>query len=273
MADSLRNRSSGPKKHSFFGRSKRLALWAALVFFLFLVLWVFRSGWFAVKEVKVYFDGVVYEGDAISDFLRREFSGDNLWFVREENLRKKIQKVFFSVETVRLKRHLPDRLSVTVKSHAPLARFVTLPENVESSPSAILAHLSTDPLLIGQPGGVLITSDGLAFAESGPGGLTTIALPRISLSVGDRLSGGIGSFAIEVVKEMREKGVSAKFFSLFKEDVIVFPEGVSFILMTSAKKASDQVETAKMIIEKYKIEGKKLSKIDLRFKNPVVEFR
>ena len=267
----VRPRSSNPRKRAF---TSRLSLVSRYVVILTLIAGlfytVFRSHVLSVKSVSFYFEGMGFEADQVKEAIRNEVLGRNILLLSETNVSRQVREKFLTVSAVKLTRNLPDRLSVLVSQRKPVAVVLMISEELSASVSALA---STD--FRGEASKAehsLVDKDGLAFFRDKSNDLPIIVLGNHDLEVAHYLEGYDRSL-INFVLPAKERDLPVYLMTRVRDDLLVILDDGTRVWLLPDKPAQVQLEILKTILEKYKIEAKKVVKVDLRFRNPVVEFK
>lgn len=244
-----------------------IILFVLLAFFFF----VFKSDVFKVNNVSVLFEGYGYDSESIKNRIKSAFIGKSIFWLNEGGVLAALKKEYLSIISIRLVRNLPRNVSFYVSEHDPVAVLVPMPSDFQSSPSAVISMAVKEGSSSSQR--LLIDKSGLLFYKASVPGMTIIVTDEGNAILGNLMSGSLDKFMIKAVSQMKTADIPASLITGIYGDVLVVLKDKSFVWLTPTKEVDYQVEILKMIIEKYRIEGKGIAKIDLRFKNPVVEFK
>ncbi len=236
------------------------------IFFL-----VFKSDTFKVQSISVLFEGYGYDSESIKDRIKSAFIGKNIFWLNEGTALSALKKEYLSIAGTRLLRNLPRRISVYVSERDPVAMLITAPSDFQSTPSAAIELSVKEERSTSQR--LLVDKSGLIFYKASISGMAVLVTDEGSAILGNLLNRPLDKFMINVVSQMKTTDISASLIIRIYGDILVVLKDKSFVWLTPTKEVDYQVEILKMIIEKYRIEGKGIAKIDLRFKNPVVEFK
>ena len=251
-----------------------------LAFFRFLIIlfvllaiffFVFKSDVFKVNNISVLFEGYGYDSESIKDRINSAFIGKNIFWLNEGGVSSALKKEYLSIVSTRLIRNLPRSVLFYVSQRDPVAMIVPVAPDFQSSPSAVISMAVKEGSSPSQR--LLIDKSGLLFYEASVSGMTIIVTDGGNATLGNLMSKSSDKFMIKTVSQMKTADVPASLITGIYGDVLVVLKDKSFAWLTPTKEVDYQVEILKMIIEKYRIEGKGIAKIDLRFKNPVVEFK
>jgi len=251
-----------------------------LAFFRFLIIlfvllaiffFVFKSDVFKVNNISVLFEGYGYDSESIKDRINSAFIGKNIFWLNEGGVSSALKKEYLSIVSTRLIRNLPRSVLFYVSQRDPVAMIVPVAPDFQSSPSAVISMAVKEGSSPSQR--LLIDKSGLLFYEASVSGMTIIVTDGGNATLGNLMSKSSDKFMIKTVSQMKTADVPASLITGIYGDVLVVLKDKSFVWLTPTKGVDYQVDILKMIIEKYRIEGKGIAKIDLRFKNPVVEFK
>lgn len=238
----------------------------ATIFFL-----IFKSDIFKVKSVTVLFEGYGYDSEPIKNRVNSDFIGKRIFWLNEGSVLSALKKEYISVVSTGLIRNLPGSISVYVSQRDPVAVLVPVPPDFQSSPSAVVSMAVKEGSSSAQR--LLIDKSGLLFYKTSVFGMAIIVAGGESAALGNSLNKSLDKFMISAVSQMRMRDVPVSLITGIYGDVLAVLKDRSFVWLTPTKDVGYQIEILKMVIEKYRIEGKGIAKIDLRFKNPVVEFK
>ncbi len=76
----------------------------------------------------------------------------------------------------------------------------------------------------------------------------------------------------EIVKELKRREIKAEITEIKSDVIILKLENNIEIILGKDKNPAEQIEALQLILDKNKIEERRIKKIDLRFKNPVITF-
>lgn len=250
---------------SFPYRRRRLikaALWLFILFGIGFV--IFNSQLWKVSSVSCLPMPEPVAQTTTADWCRavkEVVLGKNIFLINANSLEASLQDRFPPLNRLTLKRRWPAGLEVSFSSRVPLIAFNN--ENPESTSS-------------GSPRSYFFVDEtGLVFAKTAEvSGILKINYPGYSaLKVGDRLEKGFLLFVIDLLKEFRRLGFNAEAAQWLEQSTFVVQlKGGPAVYLSADKDARTQARILQLVAEKYRIEGKVLQRVDLRFKDPVVEY-
>ena len=231
---------------------------------------VFHSGIIFVKEVSFFIEGRGFEADLIKDFIRSETLGKNIFLLNKNDLTEKTKKKFLTVRDVRIDRTFPSRLSVLVLQRDPIASILPVLD-LQASVSAVVSLSSRESSSSAER--YLVDKSGLIFVKAVMADFPLLVVGSEDVNLGDHLDKNPEKFMVDLITKALDSEVPLKSVVEVRGDILAILKDQSIVWLSKDKQLSSQLEVLKMILEKYKIEAKKVAKVDLRFRNPVVEFR
>jgi len=230
-------------------RFKRMGLvFLFLCFFAFVFYLVFKSDFLTVKNVNC----SVKDKTSIADEKRwcegaeRQLLGQRIFLSNLDAAAPELERKFLPVGGVTIERKLPQTVNVQIKERAPIAKVCP-------------------------PGGreLLVDKEGAIYAETQPDSqnIKTVVLELgFELKLGQEVGPDVVSLIlleepqISFVKYTGQEGLEAR------------ANGRLSIFLSREKSLKPQLEDLQRIIQKYRIEGKNLSQVDLRYDQPVIKY-
>lgn len=222
--------------------------------------------------MEVQFSGSRFFEEEIRKTSFESFLGHSLLFLNVQKFKRETAKKFVAIEGLEVNKDLPSGVTVLVSEREPVASLVALTEPVEASLSAFVSELARQAPSAGGEG-FLVDKEGLVFTRGRSEGVPLIILEAHSGEAAQgRIIEGTAKKLLSFLLSLSFREIKPLVLSTHRGDFLfILPEHI-VVLGTAEKTAEDQAEILKIVLEKYRIEGKRLLKIDLRFKNPVVEF-
>ena len=247
------NRFITPKTQVRVARRWFRRVGIVFLFFCFLAALfhlVFKSDYFVVKNINCW----VQDKTSLADEkrwceqARRELIGQRILFLslKSEPVEGVLRSRFLPIGNVAVKRKLPQTVLVQINERKPIAKVCP-------------------------PGGreFLVDEEGATFSEVTP---ETKDLKKVSLELGLELALGqrLGEDVIFLILLEDPQVRSIKYIG--QEGIEVQAEENLAILFSREKNLEAQARSLQMIVQKYKIEGKELKQVDLRYEQPVVKY-
>lgn len=236
------------------------------IFLLLIVLAIFaylflQSDLFSINKVNFHWvraDRVPQQ--QMQELIKSGTLGENLITFKDKSLAEYVVDYSLTILSVDFRKQWPNELGVYITGRAPLAIVV-------ASSSAVPAE--QESFVIGETGLIF----DLALEDE--------ILPRISLNaeglgLGTELSSQEVAAYLEVLKETVRYNLPLVWLDYSAEGCLTFQlrDGPVVLLNTGSEESiSASVSSLRLVLEKYRIEGRKLAKVDLRFNKPVVSFR
>lgn len=267
----------------FFVRSRRFNFFLWLVFIITVfIIWFANSSFFNIKEVNLSWDTPEFSLPETQSKFITGFRGKNILFLRGSEALK-VKKTVLEIEDLDVIKRYPSTLSISIKTREPILEVMTLGVGEEASMSSILKS----PVFLNyrqssdSADSYLIDKTGFIFWK-----LIKVmpSLPRFFIQNGFKPTVGLNltrdedlaglNFFLEQSTQNSDASLPKVSFLLTDPDrqLLVKYDGGPYVFLPVIKSYSGTVTTLKLIFSKYRIEGKNLKKVDLRFNNPVVEY-
>lgn len=209
---------------------------------------IFKSDFLIIKTVNC----SVKDKTSLADEKRwcetaeRLLQGQKMLFFNSTTTVGQIKNRFLPVGEVIVEKKYPRTVVVTFGERKPIAK-------------------------VANPGGAfyLVDKEAVIFAQADS---ETSSLSEVILDLGVEPSLGstIASDILELVRLEEPKVLQIKYIGA--NSIEVKSGEVPLILFSRQKDISQQIRSLQIVSQKYKIEGKELKKIDLRFDKTVVEY-
>jgi len=209
---------------------------------------VFKSNFFTIKNVNCW----VKDKTSLADEKRwcgeveRMLIGQRIFLFKKNAVVSELKRKFLPVGDVSFAKKYPQTVVVQIVERKPIAK-------------------------VSRPGGLefFVDKEGVIYAQALPEfkGLKKVTLELdFEPALGQTLTSDIISLIlleepqISSIKYIGQKGIEVK------------DDGGLTVLFSREKDLLDQIRSLQMILKKYKIEGKSLKRVDLRFEQPVVRY-
>ncbi len=209
---------------------------------------VFKSDFFIIKKVNCQ----VKDKTSVADEKRwceqakRSAIGQRIFLLKEQAIAGEIRKKFLPVGDVVFKKKYSQTVVVQISERKPIAK-------------------------ISRPGGLefLVDKEGVIYSEVQPEwqGLKTVVLELGSeLALGQTIDANIVLLIL-----LEEPWVSSVKFA-GQTGIEVKGDEELTIFFSREKDLAGQIRSLQTVLQKYKIEGKSLKQVDLRYEQPVVRY-
>lgn len=211
------------------------------LFYLFL-----SSKPLSVRDVMVTTDYDFTANQEITKILEK-LKGENIFFLKEDDLSQKLKSGDIKIKDIKIKKELPGKLLINIQGRQAIA-VIPLANSF-----------------------FLIDKEGLVFSEEREAsGLPILDLGLQNIGIGSRI-------------DDREKNIFTILDSLKGEEevisILVAQEEVQIklgegllVLFLLQEKPEEKLNSLQIMLARFRIEGKRPTKIDLRFEKPVVTF-
>lgn len=251
---------------------------ASVFFLLALIFSLLNNGFFRIQSIETVWDRDDFYDAGLNDFLEKQYLQKNIFFVSTD--RSNLQKVFpNSIKDFSIIKSFPHTLRFNLMTRQPVLFLSSLSENLKSA--SVSAIINTDGLKQNSFGPLAfwVDAQGIIFNQKVS---SLSSLPRVFLDeqrindLGkDLTSEFFFQFFMEYQRQSQEKSLPAlSILGLTKEkEIIARLENGVYLVLPKSDGLVDLFTSLNLILNKYSIEGRYLKKVDLRFKNPVVEFK
>ncbi len=239
---------------------------------------VFNANYFKVQKVETIWDREEFFDPLVPKFLEKQFLQKNI-FLLLPNQELLHQNLPDSIKKVAIKKVLPQTLLINLETRRPVLLLSAQSTDLKiASVSAVVNDDILNQNNIGTPS-FWVDESGFTFNQK----ISSLSsLPKALLSREDLQSPPrplSSQFFFRFFLEYRQRVSSGGSPTLLMLLLTTEGETVArlgsgtYLILPKEGIAEDQVASLNLILNKYAIEGRNLKKVDLRFKNPVVEFR
>ncbi|MBI4999731.1 FtsQ-type POTRA domain-containing protein [Candidatus Gottesmanbacteria bacterium] len=232
-------------------KNKRILLKIFLILILIslpaLFNFVLKSPMFLVRNIIITTDYDISANQELVKILERT-KDQNIFLVNEKELAEKIKSTDIKIKEVRVQKRFPGKILVEIESRQALA---AIPSGEKF---------------------FLVDKEGLVFAEEKEArSLPILNLGLQNIGVGSRIDERNGKTALIILDSLKGKEEIVSITVISEEIQMQFREG-SLVLFPVSDEINAKINALQMILKRLRIEGRKPSKIDLRFEKPVVSF-
>ena len=263
------------KKRSF-GRLPKLLAFCLLFFAI--AFTVLNTSYFKIQNVETIWDREDFFEPTVSQFLENQFLQKNI-FLLFPNQKFLKQNLPGSIKNISIQKSYPRSLKIYLKTRKPLLLISTLPKDLKTaSASAIVKNDALGQNYNSSPS-AWVDETGFLFNQkvSSLSSLTKALLNDADLQA---LTPFISSkFFFQFFSQYHQQNLDEGLpellsFTLTGDGEIISRLGNgAYLILPKEGDLGDLISSLKLILNKYAIEGKNLKRVDLRFKNPVVEFK
>lgn len=247
-----------------------------------LLFLVFNSAVFKVKDVNISWDNPDLSVSAMDEVYKSVVLGKNIFLVSKQSLLK-VTVDQPSVFNISLSKKYPSGLLINVKSREPFAEGIWINPEKEASISSLISRdfFGSAARQASSSGeAYLLDKDGLVFWKNFK---SVTGLPKLFLIdgskpvLGETVSGTQNKAGFMFLTDLlpRETAVGFPGLSFMvsgKDQLFAKFDGGPYVFLPQLNSYNELLDSLKLILDKYRIEGKSLKKVDLRFNNPVVEY-
>lgn len=201
---------------------------------------------FIVKNITVLEkDACVNSEDLIKE---TGILGKSIFLINKDIISHRLLKKFTCIEKVEVLAKLPSSVEITYYGQKPVVR-------VDSSD-------------------LLLTSGALAIkAQSSTDNLPVFFLPEeIEVREGAKISDPNSILALEIINLLLKSDFVPTNVRIVNDSITVYNQQDTVVIFSTKKKAEIQSDSLQKVLAKVKMEPKKISKIDMRFDDPIIVF-
>lgn len=210
---------------------------------------IIRSDLFSVSKIVVTTDYDINANPKVTAILR-DIKGKNILLINDKNLVGQIKAIDIKIKEVVIKKEIPNKITVQIESRQALA---AIPVNGKY---------------------YLIDREGLFFSEQlEVNGMAIVNLGLQNIHLGSRIDDR-RKFILLIIDSLKGEDRVADLYER-EEDWEVHLSNGTTVLFLKEKTEEDNrtaLDALQTIISRFRIEGKRPNKIDLRFTKPVVSF-
>ncbi len=260
--------------------------WKIIVIFLVVILllsWIFpKTALLKITQVKASLQNApcVTEEQVATD---TNFKKGQLFFLQADKIEQDFIKKYPCIDHLTLQQKWPGQIMVTIFGKAPVLKIVGyMPEPLpsldplEASASTGTALLSWSIPSTADPA-FLVNDQGTLYAVDNGANLPIVYYPDTALQIGKNLDALLIKKLVTIFTKLQTLDDSIPRGRL--EDTVLLVqahEKIAFQLGGSTLSYSDEINrqlaSLQLILQKAKIDGKAMDKIDLRFDKPVVVY-
>lgn len=214
-----------------------------------------RSDFFQINDLEISFGGekkgiTVHDEVLVRQRIVEEVLGRSTFFLNPKEVEEAITNEFLTVREIKIVKKLPDNLEIFVSVRVPLARVRTKAGET-----------------------FLIDAEGVLFRRASGEKLPLIDLRgSFEGTLGETIGGQEVETYLEALRVIEEKGLVTSSISLKPSLVELKLKDGPLVLLSIDDPVSEQIDLLIQLLKRYKIMGRTLRRVDLRFSRPVVRF-
>lgn len=201
---------------------------------------------FLVKNIVVTTDYDPAQNKELVKILEN-YRGQNIFLVNEKELVERLKSKDIKIKEVKVLREFPGKILVNIEKRQALAAI---------------------------PSGnnfFLVDKEGLVFSEEQQvGGIPILNLGLQNIGIGSRIDGEKSSVLL-ILDSLKGKE-EVQSVTVMEGEIQMRLRGETLVLFSATSEVNTKINALQMILTRFRIEGRKPSKIDLKFEKPVVTF-
>jgi hypothetical protein len=248
------------------------------------VLMVSNLGLGKIKESKILTpDATCVSNQTLMDELKLNKS--NFFTLNESRIRDFVLNKYICIQDVKITKLFPQKLEIEVTARQPLVRVSHYPprqqlqlDSKESSPSSSSALLDWSFPTIASSSFFLIDHLGVIFDQTSSIEKPVLFVPDRDLQKGKRLDQTLFSYVGLILSKLSSFGMVTIQGKIDHDNLLLDCDSrIAFRLSEGGNVVRQpeilrQIASLQLILQKAKIENKKMTTIDLRFDKPVVVY-
>jgi cell division septal protein FtsQ len=207
-----------------------------------------HTGYFSIKNYT--YSGVVTFVNS-SDFVKlveNNVLGKNLLVFNTHRFEDTLKSNFLGIKTVRVAKHFPAKLDIFVQERVPVA--------ILTSPDGEKYLLDMDGYVLGLVGNAFYDIPVIGYNSP--------------VYVGQFVDKSIAPITINVITEAKLEGVSVSSMSFEPKATVFWVGGHTQVILNNSKSTKDSMKIVSRLVSQASLEGKSISKIDLRYDKVIV---
>jgi len=245
--------------------------WLKIIGFLILLalIYVFlRSDFWRVKKIDCQFNQLDCN-EEITNKISELALNKNLLFFPRQTVINKIKENLPQVETVKIKKIIPNKLLFELSSRKPvIALAVELSSETEATTSAKPQFSLTGVYYLVDEQGVVVKK-----VEENQNLPLILFKSDLQFKNGQKINQEEMLKTIEIILGMKLRLLEPKVSRINNfQEIEIWLEDGALTLFNGEKDIQSQLDSLQFISSRSKIEGKQIKKIDLRFDKPVIVY-
>lgn len=177
-----------------------------------------------------------------------ELKGKLIFLLSEKSLTERVQRRIPCAQNVKVKKIYPSKISIELKSPIPVAQIASTSNQIMDDGTIIYGQDSKLPQLY--------------------------LKEEIRIPAGEKILDPVVIFTVSIVKEITKTDFHPIIVRIISDQEVIAYDSVQKIaVFTPQKDVNLQVDSLQQTLAAAKIDGDKITKIDLRFEKPVVTFK
>lgn len=202
---------------------------------------------FTVQNVLIHADFPCVSDKELTEKIA--IKGKSIFLISKNQISSLILKNITCIDHVEIKTKLPSTLEISYSGKEPVAK-------VDSSDF----YLSANGLVLK----TVVTDKNLP----------TIFLPQgVEAIEGSKISDSDTLLTLEVTNLLLKSDFVPTNVRIVNDSITVYNQQDSVVIFTTKKQAKPQADSLQKVLAKAKMESKIISKIDMRFDNPIIVFK
>lgn len=233
---------------------RQLKIILPVLLFLLIIVglgYFLKDDFWNIQKISCFEEENLCSADIYGD-LASLVIGRHLLFLSSPQVAAKIRAKYPFLKEIKIVKKIPPELQFILKKREAMAALVK-----ESSPDE----------------NYLVDEEGFCLKKASATDLPLVLVQELpKIAVGEKPEDRAITKAIEIIKELKLNLFEPKTAKVNPFNIEVRLEGDELTIFSTFKELKIQINSLQLILTRAKIEGKKISRLDLRFDKPVVVY-
>lgn len=210
-----------------------------------------NSGFFKISNIQIFGTHTFVNKEDITSLVSQKVNGENIFSFDKNSLENALKDTFLGAKNITVKKKLPNKIIVSVSERVPLAIITNESNKVY--------------FMVDDEGYVLGIVD-----------VSTTNLPQITyygdLNVGKFIDPLLIPLYLDLLHSLDTEQLKVSTISVNDNSIDFFLKDNIFVLIGKNKNMHKSVKIISELLKQLKLEGKNVTKIDLRYDKVIVEY-
>lgn len=237
------------------------------VLLIFLAQLILKSSLLKIKYIYVYSEKEIPQAFLVN-------IGDETYFTLNENkIKQALLKSVLEVESINIKLTFPNTINLFIKWRSPLALATEsyLEEERMSEGSTPSGKIDTKFIKKDEPY-FLIDRFGVLFNGPSEENLPVMGVDLQNMKVGDRIEKIPAESMLQILQFLKNTNDMPLWIASKDQKIVMGMKGGEMVITESNGDIEKEMSSLQLIINRFRIEGRKVDYIDLRFGKPVIKY-
>ncbi|HSX39543.1 MAG TPA: FtsQ-type POTRA domain-containing protein [Candidatus Saccharimonadales bacterium] len=220
----------------------------AILSVLYLVF--FKLDTFKIKNVSVQGAKKYVSYNDLQTLVQNKALGQNIFLFNSQQLNHVLTDTFLGAKTIEVDKNYPNKISIVVNERVPTALLYKEDKNQA----------------------YIVDTDGFVLGPAD----TALALPRIkyqgNIKVGTFIDSKLIPAYFELMSDINDQKIKVSSISFYPRYMQLYVDNATQVNISSDKSISDSLKLFTEVYKQLSLQGKKVSKVDLRYDKVIVSY-